>query len=207
MAGADLPGLPDLDTLLTRAMAKQTPKKERRKPTDQFTAKEVAEADRRMKERFTLPENWEQVKTVALIHEETETLLGNFVEFRHKLTTGCRRLVRVNGPAPVGEFERVSGAHWLNAPSLDLRNEQAPAEEEREAICDIHLPELDHVFAPAVMVTVKLLWGGIARVELCEETRFFSKDKRVQLILPAGLDVLEGMSLDCKLKLREWLEL
>lgn len=199
--------LPDLENLLTRALAKQTPHKPRRRPTDQFTAKEVAEADRRMKERFTDPKNWEQLRTVALIHEETETLLGNFMEFRHKLTTGCRKLVRVAGPAPVGDFERVSGSHWLNAPALDLRVEKAPAEEDREAICDIHLPELDHVFAPEVMVTVKLLWGGIARVELLDETRFFSKDKRVQLILPAGLDVLEGMSLDSKLKLREWLGL
>lgn len=203
---ADTPKL-SLDDLLTRAMVKQTPKVTRRKPSDSITAKELAEADRRMKERFTLPENWEQVRIVALIHEETETLLGNFAEMRHKLTTGCRRLVRVSAPTAVSEFERVSGANWLNGTPIAARIEGANAEEEREAICDLHLPELGHVFAPAAMVTVKLLWGGISEVRLIDETRFFDKDKRQHLILPEGLDVLEVMSLESKLKLREWLGL
>lgn len=198
----------ELEDLLTKALARQTPAKIRRKPSDIITAKELADADRRMKERFTLPENWERTRTVTLIHTETETLLGNFAEYKHKLTTGCRKLIRVSEPAVIGDFEHVSGDHWLNAMPLSPRKpDGAVAEEDREAIVDLHLPELDNVFAPEVMVTAHLLWGGISRVELMDDTRFFSKDKRVQLILPAGLDVLEGMSLDCKLKLREWLGL
>lgn len=201
--------LPDLETLLTRAVAKQTPHKPRRKPTDTITAKELAEADRRMKERFTLPQNWERTRVIALIHEETETFLGQFAEFVHKLTPGCRRLVRVTEPTAVGEFEHVSGAHWLNpAPMISRAADTAEvAEEQREAIVDLHLPELDNVFSPTVEVSVHLLWGGIHRVELVNDTYFYSKDRRVHLCLPAGLDVLEGMSLDCKLKLREWLGL
>lgn len=206
MSDAPKPSLA-LDDLLTRAMAKQTPHKPRRKPTDTISPQELAAADKRMKERFTLPENWELVRVVALIHEETDTLLGNFTELKHKLTPGCRRLVRVNVPTEVQEFERVSGAHWLNPSPMTGKTDSVNAEEERDAVCDLSLPELGHVFAPAAMVTVKLVWGGISEVRLSDETRFFDKDKRTHLVLPEGLDVLEVMSLESKLKLREWLGL
>lgn len=204
----------DLDALLTRAMARQTPKKERRRPDAQLTVEELAEAEKRVLARWRSPENWERTRNVVLIHQagEQETLLGNFVEYRHKFSQGvCRKLIRDATPAVVGEIEYVTGDNWL-AKRVDLENLQKdmlaqPAEEMREAVVDLHLPELDHVFSPAVMVMVHLLWGGINRVELVEETRFFSKDRRVQLILPEGLDVLEGMSLDCKLELRKWLGL
>lgn len=198
------PGPLDLESLLTRAMAAQTPKKERRKPTDTITAKELAEAERRVKERFTLPENWQQTRTVALIHEESGTLLGNFNELVHKLSEGCRRLVRVEGVAKVDAVEHVTGDHWLNTQPL-TKVAHAPAEEDREAILDLHMPEMDNVFAPAVLINVTLHFGSVARVELCEETRFFSKDKRVQLILPAGLDVREGLSFETKVRLKEFL--
>lgn len=200
--------LPDLEGLLTRAMAKQTPIKARRKPGDHISPRELAEAERRLKLRFSDPANWERVRTIALIHEESDTLLGNFAEYVHKLSSGCRRLVRVSEPAHVDGIERVAGNNWiaerLNNPTKPA---DAVAEEEREAIIDLHLPELDHVFSPQVMVTVKLLWGGVAEVRLMDETRFYSKDRRVQLILPEGIDVLEGMSLDCKLELRKFLGL
>lgn len=200
--------LVDLDSLLTRALARQTPKKERRKPTDMISSKEIAEADRRMKERFTLPENWERVRTVALVHEESQTLLGNFAEYKHKLSSGCRKLIRVSEPAKVDEMEMVAGSHWLNPEPLQAsKPEGAAAEEVREAIVDLHMPEMDNVFSPSVMVSVVLHWGSVARVELTDETRFFSKDKRVQLILPEGLDVREGLSLETKLRIKEFLGL
>jgi hypothetical protein len=205
----------DLDQLLTRAMARQTPQKPRRKATDQITPEEMAAAERRVLARWRDPANWERVRNVILIHrdaQQEETLLGNFVEYKHKLSIGvCRKLVRDTQPAPLGEIEYVTGDNWLAERVVLGENQRRPeaveAEETREAIVDLHLPELDHVFSPAVMVEVKLIWGGIAKVELMDETRFYSKTKQVQLILPAGMDVLEGMSLDCKLKLREWLGL
>jgi hypothetical protein len=204
-----------LDALLTKAMAHQTPKKERRRPDAFISPEELAAAEKKVLARWRAPENWERNRSVVLIHQDPntaqETLLGNFVEYKHKHSKGvCRKLVRDNTPAVVGEIEYVTGDNWL-AKRVDLeslnKNPLAPAEETREAIVDLHLPELDHVFAPAVMVTVNLLWGGINRVELFEETRFFSKDRKVQLILPEGLDVLEAMSLDCKLELRKFLAL
>lgn len=199
--------LTDLEDLLSRALAKQTPQKPRRRPGDLIDAKELSQAEARVRARFYAPENWELKRTLVLVHEDSNTLLGNFEEHINKLMPTCRRLKRVERPATFATIEYVKGANWLAQPlGLTEREPSAVAEEHREAIIDIHLPELDHVFAPAVLVEVKLIWGGVSRVELMDETRFFSKDKRVQLILPSGMDVLEGMSMESKLKLREWLK-
>lgn len=198
----------ELNDLLTRALAHQTPKKTRRKPTDTITAKELADAERRIKERFTLPENWTAGRLVMLVHDESDTLLGNFQEYTHNLTVGCRRLVRVDKPSAIGEIERVSGDHWLHTEPL-VRSDKAEfeAEEVREAIVDLHMPELDNVFAPGVEVAVTLNWGSISRIELVKETWFYGKDKRVQLSLPEGLDVREGLSLETRVRLKEFLGL
>lgn len=196
-----------LEDLLTRALVKQTAKKVRRLPDDKIDVKELAQAERRLRERFSNPENWEKVRTVTLVHDASDTLLGNFIEYKHKLSKGvCRKFIRVEGPAPVDAIERVQGDNWHAAP-LHPHAPDKLEHEEREAMVDLHLPELDNVYAPSTLVLVHLAWGGIARVELMDETRFFSKDRRIQLMLPAGLDVLEGMSLDCKLELRKFLEL
>lgn len=206
MADAEKPK--DLQDLLTRAMARQTPVKPRRKPSDTISPKELAQAEKRLRDRFNDPANWERVRTVALIHDETETLLGNFEEFRSKLSVGvCRKLKRVEGPAAVDAIERVSGQQWLNPLPMEGRIDSLPAHEEREAIIDLHLPELDNTFASDVLVTVELHWGSIAKVILDDETTFKSKDGKVHLILPAGLDVREGLSLETKLRIKEFLGL
>lgn len=198
----------DLEDLLIRAMARQTPKPQRKKAGDSFTVKELADADKRIRERFYDPANWERRRTVALVHEESETLLGNFAEYVSKIARDCRRLVRVNEPTAVDGVEHVSGAHWIAKPvSVQTVSVEAPAEEVREAIVDLHMPEMDNVFAPAVMVSVVLHWGSVARVELTEETHFFAKDKRVHLILPDGMDVREALSLETKLRIKEFLGL
>lgn len=198
----------ELEDLLTKALARQTPKKTRRKPGEQVTAKAIAEFDRKWKERFSLPENWTASRTVLLVHDESDTLLGNFQEYTHNLTTGCRRLVRVDKPSGIGDIERVSGDHWLySAPFAKPEKPEFEAEETRPAIIDIHLPELDNVFAAGVEVDVVLTWGSITRVELLQETWFYGKDKRVQLSLPEGLDIREGLSLETKIRLKEFLGL
>jgi hypothetical protein len=199
---------PSLDDLLIRATARMQPKKERRKPTDTIDPKELAQAERRLRERFSNPENWERVRSVALVHDTTDTLLGNFTEYRHKLSSGvCRKFVRVSGPEPVDAIERIKGDNWHAEELHKPGKPDVPEREVREAMIDIHLPELDNVFAPQVIVDVHLHWGHIARVELVDETAFFSKDRRVHLYLPEGIDVLDGMSLDCRLNLRKWLGL
>lgn len=197
-----------LEDLLTKAMVKQTPHKARRLPGGQVTLKELAAAEKRIREQFYSPDNWFKTRTVALIHEDTETLLGNFTEHHSKLEKTARRLIRVTEPCTVDAVEYVKGENWLNPVPIGQPDKpEVAAEETRDAVCDLHMPEMDNVFAPAALVTVVLHWGSIARVELSDETRFFSKDRRVQLILPAGLDVREGLSLETKLRLKEFLGL
>lgn len=198
----------ELQDLLSKALANQTPKKTRRRADSPITAKELAEADRRMRERFTLPENWTQTRIVLLVHDETDTLLGCFNEFTHNLTTGCRRLVRCEGAAKFDAQERVSGVHWIAEQTWTKpEGSEFEAEETRPAIIDIHMPELDNVFAPGVEVDVVLHWGSIARVELTVETWFYGKDRKVQLSLPEGLDIREGLSLETRMRLKEFLGL
>lgn len=197
----------DLQDLLTRAMARQTPKKERRRPDDQIDPKELAQAERRLRERFSLPENWVRVRSVALVHEATETLLGNFIEFKHKLST-ARKFTRATGPEPVDAIERVNGSNWLADPVTHRpMKPEVPERDMREAMIDVHLPEMDNTFAKDVILDVHLHWGSIARVELLDETVFHSRDRKVQLYLPEGLDILDGMSLECRIKLKEFLKL
>lgn len=199
----------DLDALLSRAMARQTPKAPRRKAGDTVTPEEMAAAEKRIRERWTLPENWETKRHVTLIHKESQTVLGNFAELKHRFIQGCRRLVRVEGPTPVDAIEEVEGDNW-HAPRPEPEHKlprEALRDEEREVVTNLHLPELNNVFAAGVLVTVHLQWGGVAKVVLFDETRFYSKDRRVQLLLPEGVDVLEVMSFDSKLELRKELGL
>lgn len=207
MEQKDLKAASPLEALLTEALANRTPPKQRKSTGERILLGELTAAARRVREYFRNPENWYMSRHVTLIHEDSNTLLGNFEEYRHKGQKDCRKLIRCEKPSAVEQIEYVKGANWHDQPLTPGADETAPEVEEREIIVDLHMPELDNVFSPQVMVTARLEYGGIARLELCEETRFFSKDKKVQLILPYGLDVLEGLSLDCKLEVRKALGL
>lgn len=203
----DLKATDPLEGLLSEALAHRTPPKQRKSMGDRISLGELSAAAKRVREYFTNPENWHMTRHVTLIHKESQTLLGNFTEYRHNQQKDCRKLLRCEQPAVVDAIEEVEGDNWHNLPMIGGTDSGTLVAEDREIIIDIHLPEMDHVFAPAVLVTVRLEQGGIRRVELMDETRFFDKAKRVQLILPAGIDVLEGMSFDCRVELRKALGL
>lgn len=189
-----------LDDLLTSAMLAATPRKERARDERIITAEQLAAAEKRVRAVWYDEKNWVSSGFVALKHKETDTLLGNFEIKTHTLSKGTRKLIRVNEPHLVGSVEWVSGEQWigervnLDATPLDV--------EEREIILDVHLKELGNLFAPNVMLTVRIEYGGVARAELTEPTRFFDKARREVLELEEGLCVLEAMSLDNKLDLR-----
>lgn len=193
-----------LEDLLTEALLSAVPKKTRNKDERIITAEELARAEKRMKARWADPANWTKQGFVALMHKETDTLLGNFEILTHNLTPGCRRLVRVEEPHSVSSYEYVSGDQWL--PEMHHEFKEAPENEQREIICNVHLKEMG-VFAPKVLLLVNIEHGGIARVELLDTTEFFDKAKRNALQLPQGLCVLEGMSFDNKIELRKELGL
>lgn len=149
---------------------------------------------------YTNPDNWTRTRGVALIHAETQTLLGNFDEFIHNSVPNCRRLLRSERPCVVAATEQVSGSWWLG---VDRRPEPKQVwHERRPAILHLHLDKLK-VHSPACEVVACLSYGGIARVELAADTQFAQEDgKQEQLLfLPAGTNVLGEMSLDSKINL------
>jgi hypothetical protein len=153
---------------------------------------------------YSLPENWKAGRTLALIHEETRTVLGNFREFLHKSEKGARRLERVNEPTVVQAVEYVRGKEWITEERPIPAPERWTAERE-VLLADLILPEFN-VAAHEVGVKVCLAFGGIARVELMEHTQFLSPDARTVQTFPAGTNVLEVMSLESKIELRKELQ-
>ncbi len=191
----------DLDALFSEARAHATNERKaaQRKHERRLVEKPEKPDTLRL---FADPENWERRRCVALIHEETETLLGNFAEYVHRTVLNCRKLVREDCIASVQAAGRVSGSWWLGA-----ERKPEPKQvwhEQRTAIIHLHLDKLK-LHAPICELVVHLSYGSIARVELALDTQLAGEDsEREQLVyLPAGTNVLEVMSLDCKLALRK----
>lgn len=148
---------------------------------------------------FTLPENWLRVGGVALVHKETQSLLGNFSEYRHVSVHHATKLVREETPISVQRTETVSGSWWLGADRLVVPH--SVWHETRRALVKLFLPDLG-VFTPLAEVAVQISHGGIARVELIEETLFSDSDGKQLLTLPAGLNILPVLGLECRINLK-----
>lgn len=156
-------------------------------------------------ELFSNPANWIKGGGVALVHTETQTLLGNFTEWTHKSVVGARKLVREGSPILISSTEYVEGDWWLGK-----ELEVAPQEEwhtRKAAVIHLVLPQLG-VYSPSCPVIVHLSYGGIARVELEAPTQFAQVEGApVQILhLPAGVNVLPVMSQDCKIALKMEIE-
>lgn len=196
--------LNELEDLYTEARLFASTKK-RRKDADPASRHALEAETKRMRELFLLPENWEAGRGVALVHAESDTLLGNFREYLHRSVKGCRRLVREHQPIAISVTEKVTGSWWLGErrPFVDASMKWNT---EREALCPIQLPELG-VAHPLCDLKVGLYLGGIMRVALAEDTQFASPGGEVLLTLTKGTNLLECMSIDCKIQLRKELGL
>ena len=172
----------------------------KRKSKDPAHRGHLPDSAKSVHDLFTLRENWERVGGVALFHDDTQSIIGNFSKYNHRTVKGCWELIREETPVAVSELMHVTGDWWIG---LDRKPELAkPWFEDRLAMIKLHLPELG-VFAPLVQVRAKLEHQGIMRVELVEETQFADSDGRLLLILPAGTNVLPVMTLDGKINLRQ----
>lgn len=187
-----------LDDLLTSAMREASKRTVRPIPSKDSKA-EVA-ARPKLTSGFYAPENWERVCTVSLIHQSTNTLLGNFDEFRYIPNRKTKKLVRVEGPRETDGVEYVAGSWWLQQ-ETERHTDPKSWIESRAAVIGITLAECG-LHCDAAEVTVRLEHGWIARVELIKDTRFTCATRDTFLILPSGLDVLEAMSIDSKLVLK-----
>ena len=159
-----------------------------------------ADYDNNYRASFTRPENWLLKAQTRLIHAEgnVHTLVGLFDEFKHAYVPRCRRLIAasaVNEALPQTS-EEVTGEHWL--PSERLSFKRQPTERKVQVVCALSLDMGQHLDAEAVALEAGLVGGGLQRLVLLEDTTFEGSTPRTILSLPAGLDVLEGLTHVCK---------
>ena len=151
---------------------------------------------------FRQPENWLYQRQVQLIHVDGTlcTLIGLYDELHHISVPRCRRLVAAASQreeaTPV--IEKVFGDHWLPSQAWSLR--QQPTERQVEVILNLELDMGQSLVAEAVLCKAWLVGGGLQRLCLTEDTIFVGNTPRTVLSLPAGLDVLEGMSWESKVE-------
>ena len=153
---------------------------------------------KKMKELYTLPENWERKRGIALIDRETHSLVGNYSEYVHRSIPTTRKLIREHGPIPIDATEQVSG--YLGE-ALERRLRGNTWESEHRIVADIWLDEL-MIGMPNAELTVKTRLGVLVRVELSYDAQLASASGNTIMTLPAGTDVLNHLSSDSKAFLR-----
>lgn len=194
----------NLEDLYTDAIIAQRETVKRKKHADPALRDSVAAASKRMRETFSLDENWERTRAVAFIDRDSGTLLGNFSEYLHRSVPGCKKFLREHSPIPVSGVEYVTG--WLGENMAMKRDEWGRHEDQREAIVDLWLDEL-MIGSPAVHLIAAVHLGGITRAELATEVQFASQSGNTVLHLPAGTNVFPAMSTDSKIALRKEIHL
>lgn len=158
-------------------------------------------------ELYANPDNWQRTRGIALIHEETQSLLGNFTEYVHRSVAGARRLVLELTPMSISATESVSGDWWIT--KVALLQKRVESSRRAMSVLDIELDRLG-VHAPSVGVEIhSTAFHGIARVELLAPTSFAALAEGVTQVLklPAGVNILPSMSRESKLVLRKAVEL
>jgi len=135
------------------------------------------------------PANWIRGKGVALIHRASETLLGNFTEYRHRTVEDARRLVREESPPPVQSVEYIDL-------DLNLSNGQSPTPKRAwqtilPLTCHINILSFN-AFAPRVSLLAHFGEGNLVWLELAEATVFQAEDGMLRL--PAGTNILPELT-------------
>lgn len=160
----------------------------------------AADYDANYRQSFTQEANWKLTSQVELVHIEgnIHTLVGLFDEFKHVKVRGCRRLIaaseRIVGLPSMSE--EVHGDHWLPFERLHIKRQ--PTEHTKDLCCDLVLDMGQALKAEAVLLHACLVGGGLQRLLLQADTTFEGHTPRTILQLPAGLDVLEGLTKMCK---------
>jgi len=146
--------------------------------------------------KVNLHSNWVAQRSLALVHQETSTLLGTFVEYTNKHFPGARRLVREFTELPVLSSEYVTGV-WGGPSAPIVEAPKRPWNCARSLTVDLVLRDL-HVSAARVTVIAHYGEGTLDAVELAEATTFASPPSTVPFSLfnlPAGTDVLAELSI------------
>ena len=149
---------------------------------------------------YSNPANWKPGRHLAVIHQETGTLLGVFTEYLHRTEADCRRLTRATAPHTVQGTEFVSGSWWITEAKRPVPR---PSDHtHQEAIIHVQLENLK-LHSPGCTLRVLISYGAVARIELAQDTLFAQTDGAEELLmLPAGTNIQEEMSRDSKIALR-----
>ena len=145
---------------------------------------------------FTDPANWIDRGGVALIHRESQTLLGNFQVLQHRVRKDLRRLIRSTSPIAVSGVEEVDFGY---EPPEQLPTSSPRAETQVIRTLDLAL-EAPALSARSVIVCVHYYNGWTSRVVLTEPTTFSAQGELLQL--PAGVDILPVLQKDSRRAVR-----
>lgn len=192
--------LDDLEALLTSATIEHG-----NVIRDKKTIRTRKDWDANYRASFRQPENWVFKAQVQLVHVEGSltTLIGLYNELVHISVPRCRRLVAAHDRREDFPFrlEQVTGDHWLPSAAWSLRHQAT--ERKLDVLLDLELDLGQSLEAKEVLCNVWIVGGGLQRLCLQEDTLFEGNTPRTILSLPAGLDILEGLSRECKINVWE----
>lgn len=185
----------DLDDLFQEAKAAA------RRVAGTKEAKKKDEEDEKIatKQLYSNPANWLRGRNIVLIHAETKTLLGAFIEWTHRSVEGCRRLVRDETGLLCDTVEEVSGDWGWQGPQKRQSHVEAQTTEV-ELFISLDYPPM--AAKGKLRVTHNV---GIHSADLVDSLAFRSADGTF-LQLPSGTNVFELMTHACKVQLKKELE-
>lgn len=198
----DMAGDPtSLDDLFNDAILTQAAKnKKQPKPTDPSLRNALDATAKKMREMYTLPENWNRVGGVAFIDKSTQTLVGNFSEYQHKTFSHTKKWLREHTPISIDRTEVVEG--YLGAQVMERLGAHQSWTEIKHGVADMLFDEMQ-VEAPNIEFTALIRLGALQRVELMQPTLFASVAGSTLISLPAGTNVLEQLSVDSRAAVRK----
>lgn len=185
-----------LEDLFTEAQLAAIPKRGKQKTDPAIKPPTDTEKLRKL---YNDPANWTRKRGLALIDQESKTLIGNFSEYIHNTVPNTRRLVREHQPIGIDGTELING--YLGAEMEETVRKQS-FDKQFDVVADLLLDELQ-VDAHTVPVRIFTRFGGTVRVELLEYTQFASASGNLILQFPAGTNVFPACSVDTKISLRK----
>jgi len=190
-----------LDDLFTDAMLTQAAKnKKQPKSADPSLRHALDATAKKMREMYTLPENWNRTGGVAFIDKATQTLVGNFSEYQHKTFPHTKKWLREHTPISIDRTEVVAG--YLGEQVMERLSAHQSWNEQRSGTADMLFDEMQ-VEAPRIGFTAYIRLGVLQRVELLYNTIFASVAGSMLISLPMGTNVLEQLSTDSRAAVRK----
>ena len=149
---------------------------------------------------YTNPANWLAKRKLGLIHRETQTYLGTFQEWTHRLILDARKLTRIEELTDVNGTEEVSGPAYQHFEVIDQPT--------TDRVLLVLSPELafPRVIAIDAQVVVFCCSGGYNRIELAKRTAFTDDSESNEIFeLPAGTNILPQLTHSTKEYIKELL--